>query len=49
MILNGEDPADIEIKTPRKINTYLNLKVAKELGIDIPREIIRSAEEVFKE
>lgn len=46
-ILNGEDPADIGVRRPEKINFSLNLVTAERLGIRIPSAIIREASEVF--
>ncbi len=46
-ILNGESPANIPITEPRKTDLYVNLAVAKRLGIEIPDKVLKKAKQVF--
>jgi putative ABC transport system substrate-binding protein len=43
-ILNGTRPADIPIETPRKLELVINLKVAREIGLTVPHEVLREAD-----
>jgi ABC-type uncharacterized transport system substrate-binding protein len=42
-ILNGVSPEDIPISTNRQVKTYLNMKLAKKLGIKFPIELIEKS------
>lgn len=46
-ILDGQSPTTISLAEPRKIKFSLNLLTAEELGLEIPKEIIKQASEVF--
>lgn len=46
-ILRGEDPVDIPVTAPRETKLYLNLSVAKRLGIRVPKKVVEVAEGVF--
>ncbi|MDI6781842.1 MAG: ABC transporter substrate-binding protein [bacterium] len=46
-ILGGQSPADILPVKPGRVTFSLNLLVAEQLGIEIPRAIIKQASEVF--
>lgn len=39
-ILNGESPKDIPVVTNEKADIYLNLRIAKKLGIKFPMELL---------
>jgi putative ABC transport system substrate-binding protein len=47
-ILCGTDTADIPIEQPSKFELVVNLKTAKEIGIDIPANFVLRADEVIE-
>jgi putative ABC transport system substrate-binding protein len=47
-ILRGHKPADMPIQHPVKYELILNLKTAKELGIDVPSSFQQLADEVIE-
>jgi putative ABC transport system substrate-binding protein len=46
-IINGENPGDIPWDYPRKYNIIVNLQRAKDLGIEIPQEVISAAYRIY--
>lgn len=47
-ILNGARPAEIPIETPRKLELVINLRVAKEIGLAVPNQLLREADVILR-
>ena len=47
-VLNGEDIGKIPTQFPAKTELYINLKTAKELGITISQELIKTADKILE-
>jgi putative ABC transport system substrate-binding protein len=47
-ILKGEKPADLPVQAPNKYEVILNLKAAKEIGLELSTMVISRADEVIE-
>ena len=48
-IINGADPAQMPVRTMDEMAIYINSQTAKDMGIDIPEEILEQATDLAKE
>jgi putative tryptophan/tyrosine transport system substrate-binding protein len=47
-VLKGKDINNMQVEFPQKTELFLNMKVAKKLGIKLPDDLIAKAKEVLR-
>lgn len=47
-IIRGSNPSDLPIEQPVKLNLAVNLKIAKAIGVSIPKSILLRADEIIQ-
>jgi putative ABC transport system substrate-binding protein len=47
-ILKGAKPGDLPVKLASKFEIFVNLKTAKQLGVNIPEQVLVQADKVIK-
>lgn len=46
-ILNGADPAEMAVESSKELKLYINQKSASEIGLEIPADLLESADTIF--
>ena len=47
-VLRGEAPSAIPVEAPRKFRLFINLKIAEEINVKLPEEILYQADGYYR-
>lgn len=47
-VLNGQEPGQLAVESPKQLYFHLNLKTAAKLGLDLDPSLVESADKVYK-
>jgi len=47
-ILKGAKPADLPVEQPIKFEFIVNLKAAKQIGVNVPPQVLARADRIIK-